>query len=188
MSHPQELLDYWADTEEWSRSHDPEDWPVSQETASLFQRHLDRLSPLADDGNDFARYAMASIYHLELLYPNEATREERSSEDRATMTRLLCRCAENGMGAAFDNLVTSGTGEIGDSARAAAKNYERDRNPEWDEPSELPVYSPNWMEGAMSLWRNQRGEQAGTGQPATRPESDLEGGDKSQPESEGRSQ
>ena len=52
MSHPQELLDYWADSEVWTKSHDPEDWPVSQETVSMFQRHLDRLSPLADDGND----------------------------------------------------------------------------------------------------------------------------------------
>jgi len=32
-----------------------------------------------------------------------------------------------------------------------------------------------------------QGEQAGTGQPATRPESKLEGGDNPQPESEGRS-
>jgi hypothetical protein len=33
----------------------------------------------------------------------------------------------------------------------------------------------------------QEGEQAGTGQPATRPESKSEGGDKPQPESEERS-
>ena len=35
--------------------------------------------------------------------------------------------------------------------------------------------------------RNEIGEQASTGQPATRPESDSEGGDKPQPEVEGRS-
>jgi hypothetical protein len=37
------------------------------------------------------------------------------------------------------------------------------------------------------LVKTKRGEQAGTEQPATRPESDSEGGDKPQPESEGRS-
>ena len=171
MSHPQELLDYWADTEAWSKSHDPEDWPVSRDTASMFQRHLDRLKPVAEAGDDFAKHAMASIYLLELIYPDDATREERSSEDRATMTRLLCECAENGMGAAFDNLVTSGTGEIGASARAAAKDYEISRKPDWDESSNMPVYTPNWMEGAMNLWRTRRGEQGGGGQAATRSES-----------------
>ena len=35
--------------------------------------------------------------------------------------------------------------------------------------------------------KSKAGEQAGTGQPATRPESKSEGGDKSQPEAEGRS-
>lgn len=57
------------------------------------------------------------------------------------------------MGAAFDNLITSGTGEIGDSARAAAKEYELARKPDWDEASNLPVYSPEWMSGALNLWR-----------------------------------
>jgi hypothetical protein len=36
-------------------------------------------------------------------------------------------------------------------------------------------------------WDKQKGEQAGSGQPATRPESKSEGGDKPQPEAEGRS-
>jgi hypothetical protein len=36
------------------------------------------------------------------------------------------------------------------------------------------------------FWFEQQGEQAGTGQPATRPESKSEGSDKPQPESEGR--
>ena len=135
----------------------------------MFQRHLDRLKPVAEAGNDFAKYAIATIYHLELIYPDDATREERSSEDRATMTQLLCECAENGMGAAFDNLVTSGTGEIGDSARVAAKDYERSQKPDWDESSNMPVYTPNWMKGAMNLWRTRRGEQDAAGQPATSP-------------------
>lgn len=163
MNHPEELLDYWADCEEWTKSHDPDDWPVSQEAVAMFQRHMDRLSPLAEDGNDFARYAIASIHHLELLYPDEATREARFSEDRAEMTRLLCQSAENGMEAAFDNLVTSGMGKVGDSARAAANEYELNRKPESDHPSDMPVYTPNWMEGAMDLWRSQRGEQDGAG-------------------------
>ncbi len=158
MNHPKELLDYWVDTEVWTKSHHPEAWPVSQETVTMFERHIDRLKPIADAGNDLARYAIASIYHLELIYPDERTRERRSAKDRETMTRLLCQCAENGLGAAFDNLVTSGTGEIGDSARAAAKDYERGQKPEWDDSSNMPVYTPNWMEGAMNLWRTRRDE------------------------------
>lgn len=135
----------------------------------MFQRHLDRLKPVAEAGDVFAKYAMASIYLLEFIYPDDDTREERSSKDRAKITQLLCECAENGMGAAFDNLVTSGTGEIGDSARAAAKDYEISQKPDWDQSSNMPVYTPNWMEGAMNLWRNRRGEQDAAGQPATPP-------------------
>jgi hypothetical protein len=108
MSHPQELLDYWSDAETWFKSHEPEDWPVSEETASMFLGHLHRLQPVAATGNDLANYAMATIYHLELIYPDDVTREKRISEDRETKTTLLCECAENGMVAAFDNLVTSG--------------------------------------------------------------------------------
>jgi len=37
------------------------------------------------------------------------------------------------------------------------------------------------------LFPKKTAEQAGTGQPATRPESKSEGGDKPQPEAEGRS-
>lgn len=157
MNHPQELLNYWADIEAWTQTHDPFDWPVSLDSASMFQRHLERLAPVAEAGNNFARYAMASIYLLEVLYPDEQTREERLAEDRAKMTRLLCQCAENGLVAAFDNLVTSGTGEIGESAREAARDYERGQKPEWNEASDMPVYTPNWMEGAMNLWRARRG-------------------------------
>jgi hypothetical protein len=86
MSHPQELLDYWADTEAWSKSHDLGAWPVSRETASMFQQHLDRLKPVAETGDYFAKYAMASIYHLELVYPDDTTRDELSSKDRTAMT------------------------------------------------------------------------------------------------------
>ena len=41
---------------------------------------------------------------------------------------------------------------------------------------------------ALIVTKSKEGEQVGTEQPATRPESDSEGGDRSQPESEGRSQ
>lgn len=157
MNHPVELTDFWAYREAWSKSHEPEDWPVSQEAANMYRWHLDRLAPLAESGNILAKYAMASIYLLDLLYPDIATREKNIKEDSTTMTRLLCECAENGMVFAFDNLVTSGTGEIGDSARAAANDYEHIMKADWDEESNMPVYTPEWMEGAMKLWRKKRG-------------------------------
>ncbi len=55
----------------------------------------------------------------------------------------------------------------------------------------LPSYS-NAMNGREDMLqafyvRQKSAEQAGTGQPATRPESKSEGGDKPQPEAEGRS-
>jgi hypothetical protein len=43
------------------------------------------------------------------------------------------------------------------------------------------------MERALAQLKKQKAEQAGTGQPATRPESKSEGSDKPQPEAEGRS-
>jgi hypothetical protein len=55
----------------------------------------------------------------------------------------------------------------------------------------LPSYS-NAMNGREDMLqafyvRQKSAEQAGTGQPATRPESKSEGGEKLQPEAEGRS-
>ena len=157
MKHPRQLLDFWADQEAWIETPSPTDWPVSEETAELFLSHLNRLRPVAESGNDHARYAMASIYLLQLIYPDKVTREERFEHDQMTMTQLLCQCAENGMSAAFDNLVTSGIGEAGDSARYAANEYERIRKPEWSESDGMPIYTPNWMESAMKLWLAHRG-------------------------------
>ena len=161
MNYPQELLDYWADTNARVTSGEAQEWPASKETVSRYKRHLEKLKPIADAGNDLAKYAIASIYHLELIYPDEATLEQRYSEDRATMTQLLFQCAENGMVIAFDNRVTSGVGEIADSARAAAREYDRIQKPDWDEPCNMPVYTPQWMEGAMNLWRTRLREQEG---------------------------
>jgi hypothetical protein len=42
-------------------------------------------------------------------------------------------------------------------------------------------------DAVVSIFKNNKVEQAGAGQPATRSESDSEGGDKPQPEAEGRS-
>lgn len=156
--HPQQLLDYWADVEVFRTTHDPEDWPVSEEIAETYKAHLISLKPLADSGNDLARYAIASIYLLGLAYSDEEAREKCEEEDHAKMTQLLCQCAENGMSVAFDNLVTSGTGEIGEHARAAAREFEESTKPDWDDQSRMPVYTPSWMEGATNLWRKKRSE------------------------------
>ncbi len=51
----------------------------------------------------------------------------------------------------------------------------------------LKVTMLDGSDRAVVTLRKQEAEQAGTGQPATRPESKSEGGDKPQPESEGRS-
>jgi hypothetical protein len=131
---------------------------VLSETAIKFRRHVEHLTPLADGGNDLARYAIASIHLLGLLYPDEETRASRIERDQAEMTRLLSQCAEGGMVAAFDNLVVLGTGEIGESARQAARDFERERKPDRDEASGMPVYTPAWMEGAMRLWQARRAE------------------------------
>ncbi len=49
------------------------------------------------------------------------------------------------------------------------------------------IYSGGFKGGSVTFNRIQLAEQAGTGQPATRPELKSEGSDKPQPESEGRS-
>jgi hypothetical protein len=140
----------------WGKNRDPSYEIVSAETAVRFGHHVERLTPLAEGGNDLARYAIATIHLLGLLYPDEETRASRIERDQAEMTRLLCQCAEGGMIAAFDNLVVSGTGEIGESARNAARDFEQERKPERDYDTGIPVYSPDWMKGAMALWQQRR--------------------------------
>ena len=158
MNYPKELHDFWADWETWGKAHNPEDWPVSTDAAAMFERHLKCLQSVADSGDDNARYAISSIYLLNLIYSDVSTRAERYDRDRSTMTELLYQCARNGMVVAFDNLVTSGVGEMAKSARAAARDYETIQNPDWDELSGMPVYTPMWMESAMRLWRSRQGE------------------------------
>ena len=155
MTHPQALLDYWADFEAWGKSRDPSEGPVSQETATRFRNHIKCLEPLTPQSN-FAKYAIASIYLVELIYSNEESKRATVASDRNRMTQLLCECAEDGMVTAFDNLVTSGIGIDAEAARKATKDHERIHPPATDPQLGLPVYSPDWMSGAMKLWQIQR--------------------------------
>jgi hypothetical protein len=72
------------------------------------------------------------------------------------MTSLLSQCAENGLVFAFDNLVTCGVGEVGQSARDTAAEYESTHPPFLDPSSDLPVYTNEWMAGAMKLWQTRK--------------------------------
>ncbi len=152
MKQTQELEDFWADIESLVQSTDSSLPFVSPETASVFQNHLEKLQPIADSENGHAKYAIASIYLLELLYTDEIVRESRFANDCKLMTELLAECAQSGMTAAFDSLSVVGTGKLGSSARKAVESYECIQKPDWDDVAQLPIYSEDWMAGAMKLW------------------------------------
>jgi hypothetical protein len=63
-----------------------------------------------------------------------------------------------------------------------AQSYLTENSTDWRERERRRL---RWV--SERTRRTSKAEQAGAGQPATRPESDLEGGDKPKPESEGRS-
>ncbi len=151
-----EILEFWSDLGKHSEYLDPIGGFVSPEFVLRFHHHLERLQPLADNGNDHARYAIAVVFLLELIYDNDETRSRRIENDQIAMTELLCQCAENGLATAFDNLVTRGVGEIGRSARQAASDYEREHLPMRNISNDHPVYTTEWMAGAMGLWRARR--------------------------------
>ena len=75
------------------------------------------------------------------------------------MTILLSKAAQAGEVHAFDILVTSGVGELAKLAREAAEEYEHNHKPDWDAATNMPVYTPSWMEGAMRIWLQGIGEQ-----------------------------
>lgn len=54
-------------------------------------------------------------------------------------------------------------------------------------PGETWNSDTDWADRAKTTWKEWKAEQAGAGQPATRPELKSEGSDKPQPEAEGRS-
>jgi hypothetical protein len=78
----------------------------------------------------------------------------------------------------------------------ASEYWETEQEPEKGEKNiaTLETKDPEFLQHMMNTlhnvhtWKTKtKGEQAGTGQPATRSESKSEGGDKPQPEAEGRS-
>ena len=161
MEHPEALKDYWTDLEKWLEDRpDPhsDEWHVSEKWAEQFQRHLENLRPLATEGNLEAQHAMASIYLVGMLYPDEETELERRVADRKSMTALLVSAARGGLVGAFDNLVTSGVGDDAEEARRACKEYKKQRKPVWSEQDEMPVYTPEWMSGAMKIWQGFQGQ------------------------------
>lgn len=148
-----DLREFQSDLARHSEYLDPNNGFVSPEFVERFQRHLMRLKPLADRGNDHARYAMATVLLLKLIHDNDETRSSRIENDRIAMTELLGQCAKNGSAVAFDNLVTCGVGEICLTARQAASDYEQEHPPSREPSTHLPIYTTEWMAGALELWR-----------------------------------
>ncbi|MFT5468648.1 MAG: hypothetical protein ACI8UO_003759 [Verrucomicrobiales bacterium] len=164
MSHPAALQDFWADSDRFHEERpDPcfDEWSVSPNWCRCFRGHIEQLRPLSESGNDNAKYAIASIYLFGMIYPDEETEIERSPVDQLVMTELLASAAKNGMAIAFDNLATWGIGEVADVAREAIKEHEQENKADWSAEHELPVYTSQWMAGAMKLWQIRIGEQDG---------------------------
>lgn len=102
---------------------------------------------------------MASIYLVGLIYPDRETEIREGVADKLVMTSLLVSAARGGMTVAFDNLVVCGVGPAAEAARRATRRYEEKHQPEWCKEQDLPVYTGDWMAGAMELWMQDIGEQ-----------------------------
>ncbi len=115
-----ETLAFWCDTESlevvnisgiWI-------WPITEELAIKFRDHLQKLIPVAENGNVLAQYAVAAIYMAGYCYTSSEDQLANAEHDLAEMTKWLVRAARQGYLIAVDNLISGGVGPEAERVRS----------------------------------------------------------------------
>lgn len=124
-----ETLAFWRDTESlevvnvsgiWI-------WPITEELAIKFQEHLQKLIPIAENGNVLAQYAVAAIYMLGYCYTSSEDQLANADHDLAEMTKWLVRAARQGYLIAVDNLIAAGVGPEAERVRSIYHDVQEQR-------------------------------------------------------------
>ena len=147
---PEEVKAFQADCEALGVISDGESWNVSEEAAGRFQDHLNKMLPLAEDGNPWAQYNVAVVFMNGYLQTSLGSVKENYQKDCEKMSYWLEKAAKKGFFAAVDNLVTSGVGEESERLRNIFREVEARTEVPWSEEYNLPVYPPSIFE---EVWK-----------------------------------
>jgi len=102
-------------------------WLITEEWVTRFQQHLRTLTPLAERGNVWAQYGVASIYMLGCCYRTSEEHMENVEHDLTEMTKWLVRAARQGCAIALDNLIAGGYGPEAERVRSICREVEEER-------------------------------------------------------------
>lgn len=117
---------FWSDIDLLGPVSNSEDWHVTDEWATKFQLHLERLLPLAERGNVLAQYAVAAIYMLGCRYSTSEEHLANSEHDLVEMTKWLVRAARQGYLVAVDNLISAGYGSEAERVRSIYREIQEE--------------------------------------------------------------
>jgi hypothetical protein len=115
-----ETIAFWHDTESIEVVNDLGVciWPITKELAIRFQEHLQKIIPIAENGNVLAQYAVAAIYMSGCCYTSSEDQLANADNDLAEMTKWLVKAARQGYMIAVDNLIAAGVGPEAERVRS----------------------------------------------------------------------
>jgi hypothetical protein len=115
-----ETIAFWHDTESIEVVNDLGVciWPITKELAIRFQEHLQKIIPIAENGNVLAQYAVAAIYMSGHCYTSSEDQLANADHDLAEMTKWLVKAARQGYMIAVDNLIAAGVGPEAERVRS----------------------------------------------------------------------
>ena len=147
---PAEVAEFRRDTEALGMIGDLDRWYVTPEWANRFQAHLAKILPIAQAGNPWAQYSVASLYMCGYLYSTRDDRMANHDKDAEVFSLWLEKCARQGFVAAVDNLITDGVGVEADRLRRICRAVESQSFIPHDEQG-IPVYPPSICERVWQL-------------------------------------
>ncbi len=123
-----EIIAFWNDLSLAGPVNDPAgNWLITEEWVTKFQQHLQTLTPLAERGNVWAQYGVASIYMLGGCYRTSEEQMANVQHDLTEMTNWLVRAARQGCAIALDNLISGGYGPEAVRVRSIYQEVEEER-------------------------------------------------------------
>lgn len=121
LSTAKEVQDLYEDLERFGPVNDGENWFVTKAWANKFKHHLQKLLPLAEQGDALAQCEVANIYYVGYLHPSEDEALNCYQSDIETATTWWLKSIHGGVYSALDALMVSGVGAETDRLRKIYK-------------------------------------------------------------------
>lgn len=152
MSEPPVILEYQKVIGQITPESYSDDGLLDEHIVSQVLLLLDDLVDLHKQNVIEATSALVSIHLLDARYTSLHEREELRAMHSEEVTQYMIEGAMQGYAIFFDNLVTSGIGDIADRAR---REYDKcmSNRIQSSEDCSLPTADKNYMEAAYEAWK-----------------------------------